>query len=84
MDFFTQFPIVVMSTGNYTRDYNFNIEDVFKVEWTKETKHIGKNWYNIHYQKEDSPRILIHTWQFSAPISNELINIIASECKQYL
>lgn len=80
-DFFRSFPIVIMACGHYSRDYGFDIEDVFQVKWQGETIPVNRKWYNVHYSAQHD-RILIHTNQLSV-ISNQLLEKIADLCRKY-
>ncbi|OYU83360.1 MAG: hypothetical protein CFE24_11690 [Flavobacterium sp. BFFFF2] len=86
LNFFRNFEVTVLATGNYHRDFNFDIEKSFAVKWTGKTNVISKgNWYNLHYDNLENPnRILIHTRQFSTGITIELIEAIANECRIYV
>lgn len=81
--FFRTFPVVIIASGHYPRDYNFDIEDIFKVKFFEETKIVGKSWYNLHYSS-DGKRMLIHTRQLSTSVSNELITSLSNEIKEFL
>jgi len=47
--FFKSFPVIIIASGHYSRDYYFDIEKTFEVEWDKKTKSVGKEWYNLHF-----------------------------------
>jgi hypothetical protein len=86
--FFRKFPIVILACGHYPRDYNFNIQDIFKINMIGETQRVpkvSKFWYNVH--KDGSSRILIHTRQlsnfFSKDNGESLLTAIADQCKSY-
>ncbi|MFA5417269.1 MAG: hypothetical protein WC341_02305 [Bacteroidales bacterium] len=82
--FFNKFKIVIIACGHYQRDYSFNIEETFKVNWLQPTINISKgNWFNLHTNNDrNNPKIVIHTRQFSSGISSELIKAIAEKCKE--
>ena len=81
MPFFRNFPIIIMACGHYPRELNFDIEKVFSVEWTKETKGLSiGNFYNLHYGTD---KILIHTRQVSLGVTNQLLFEIAELCKSF-
>lgn len=80
-DFFQKFPIVIMACGHYPKDFGFNIEDIFNVKWTGETKVLSTgNYYNVHLGEN---KILVHTRQVSLGVTNELLAEIAELCKKY-
>src|SRR5690606_18800860 len=81
--FFKSFPVVVIATGHYPRNYGFDIERIFEVEWTKETIPVRNSWYNAHYSS-DNKRMLIHTRQLSTSVSNDLINALSNEINNFL
>ncbi len=85
LDFFQQFEIIILATGHYTRDFNFDIESTFQVKWTGKTHVLSSgNWYNVHYDDPKNPnRIVIHTRQFSSGISKALIQAIATLCRNF-
>ncbi len=82
-DFFRTFPVVIIASGHYPRDYNFDIEDIFGVKFFEETKIVGKSWYNLHYSSYRK-RMLIHTRQLSTSVSTELITSLSNEIKEFL
>lgn len=84
--FFNKFKIVIIACGHYQRDYSFNIEETFRVNWLQPTINISKgNWFNLHYNKDrNNPKIVIHTRQFSSGISTELIKGIAEKCIEFM
>lgn len=90
--FFQNFPIVIMACGHYPRDFGFDIQDIFKVEFIEPTGGNEKYWYNIHFNKDyktnGKNRILIHTRQMSNFYDNrENIECFLSEitelCKTF-
>lgn len=86
LNFFRNFDIIILASGHYHKDFDFNIQKTFDVKWTGKTNFVSKgNWYNLHYDNIEQPkRILIHTRQFSTLITKELINAIANECKLFV
>ena len=84
LPFFKEFPIVIVAAGDYPEKYNFDMQQIFDVQWEGKTIEVGeKYWYNLHFSK-DNKRILIHTRQLSNRVSNELIAAIANEAKKFL
>ncbi|MFY8187829.1 MAG: hypothetical protein ACOVLC_07700 [Flavobacterium sp.] len=84
LPFFKSFPVVIIASGHYPRKYNFNIEQIFDVDFIeiRETK-IKKAWYNVHYSK-DGKRLLIHTRQLSTSVPSELIDDLGNIIKKHL
>lgn len=83
--FFKSFPIVLVASGNYSKDFNFDIQKTFDVEWTKETIPVGKSWINLHYSTNpENKRLLIHTRQLSTSVTNELIEKLSKIIKDFL
>lgn len=81
--FFTSsFPIIIVACGHYIRQYEnvINLQELFGIKWDGHTICVGRNWYNIH---KGNSRILIHTNQLSMNISNQLLDKIADECREY-
>ena len=83
LPFFKSFPVVIVASGHYSRDYDFDLEKIFQVEWDKKTVIIGKSWYNIHKSKEGK-RLLIHTRQLSTSVTSELMIALSNEVKAFL
>ena len=84
LPFFKDFPIVIVAAGDYPKKYDFDMQQIFDVQWEGKPIKVGeKYWYNLHFSK-DNKRILIHTRQLSNRVSNELIAAIANEAKKFL
>lgn len=78
LPFFRSFPIVIMACGHYPHQFGINIESTFDVKWSGKTETVSKgNFYNVHYADE---RVLIHTRQMSAGVSDALISEIGNLC----
>src|SRR5690606_26067991 len=73
--FFKSFPVVIIASGHYPRDYNFDIENIFEVDYIGKPIVVGNSWYNLHYSK-DKQRLVIHTRQLSTSVPNDLINAL--------
>ena len=86
LNFFRNFEVIVLASGHYHKDFDFDIQKTFGVKWTGKTSVLSKgNWYNLHYDNLEKPkRILIHTRQFSTLITKELIEAIANECREFI
>lgn len=86
LNFFKYFDVIILASGHYHKDFDFDIQKTFGVKWTGKTNVLSKgNWYNLHYDNLEKPkRILIHTRQFSTLISKELIEAIANECRTFI
>lgn len=80
LPFFKTFPVVVIASGHYSKEFQFDIEKTFKVNYVGEPVFIGKSWYNIHYS-ENKDRIVLHTRQLSTSVTNELIDALSNEIK---
>ena len=63
-DFFQDFPIIILAVGHYPKTYGLDIQKLFGVKWTGDTRLIGKKWANIHYDKQ-MQKIVVHTNQLS-------------------
>lgn len=83
LPFFKTFPIVIIASGHYPSRYNFNLEDIFDVEYIGKPTEVGNSWYNLHHSK-DGKRMLIHTRQLSTSVSIDLMNGLSKEIKSFL
>lgn len=83
LPFFKSFPVVVIASGHYSKDFQFDIEKTFEVTYVGEPVFVGKSWYNMHYS-EGGKRIVIHTRQLSTSVTNELINAISNKIKDQI
>lgn len=83
LDFFRSFPVVIIASGHYAKNHDFDIEEVFDVKFTGETKFISNSWYNIHYSS-DNKRIVLHTRQLSNAVENALLEAIQSEIQSFV
>lgn len=81
-DFFKTFPITIINAGHYPIEHGFDIEKIFEVKFTGETKTVGNLWYNVHYS-DDNRRILIHTRQLSMAVTDELLENMAIDCRSF-
>src|SRR5690606_7058560 len=86
LNYFRNFDVIILASGHYHKDFDFDIQKTFGVKWTGKTNVLSKgNWYNLHYDNLEKPRrILIHTRQFSTLITKELIEAIANECRKFI
>ena len=85
MPFFQQFPIVIVASGHYVRNYNIDLESIFGVRWESPTINVESNWFNIHYQNDGSPaKLVIHTNQLSMGITDELLKRLADICIDFI
>lgn len=78
--FIQTFPIVVLACSNYINGKE--IEEIFNVKF-KEQKGIGKQLFWTHYN-ENRTKLVIHTRQLSANVSNLLLEEIGNEIKEFL
>lgn len=84
LPFFDRFSIIIVACGHYQRDYKYDIENIFKVKWQEPTIDISRgNWFNIHYSITETPKLVVHTRQFSNGISKDLIHRIAEKCIEF-
>ena len=81
-DFFQDFPIIILAVGHYPKTYGLDIQKLFGVKWTGDTRLIGKKWVNIHYDKQ-MQKIVVHTNQLSR-YTNDLISFIANEIRTFI
>lgn len=80
--FFKSFPVVIIASGHYPRDYNFDIENIFEVDYIGKPIVVENSWYNLHYSK-DKKRLVIHTRQLSTSVSNKLIEDLSNKVKDF-
>jgi hypothetical protein len=80
-DFFQNFPIVIMACGHYSKDFDFNMEEIFGVKWVGKTEELSRgNYYNVN---KENDKILIHTRQVSTGVSDLLLSEIAKEIRNF-
>lgn len=86
--FYQSFPIVIIAVGHYVRNFNIDIQKLFKVKFDSETGTIPlskTNYMNLHYDDLANPsRIVIHTNQLSMNISDILLDQLADKIKKIL
>ncbi|RMB56345.1 hypothetical protein EAX61_14765 [Dokdonia sinensis] len=78
--FIQDFSIVVLACSNYIS--GSEITDIFNVDFIEE-KGRGTQKYWIHWNK-DKTKIVLHTRQLSANVSNDLLKGIAREVQHFL
>lgn len=76
--FIQDFPIVILACGDYINGKE--LTDIFKVDFI-EQKGTERQHYWIHRNKN---KLVIHTRQLSANVSNDLLSGIANEIKEFL
>lgn len=81
--FFKTFPVIIIASGHYSKNFDFDIQKTFDVKYIGKTTEVGKYWYNLHYN-ENGKRLVIHTRQLSYGVSNELISELSREIKLFL
>lgn len=79
-DFIQDFPIVVLACSNYIS--GAEIENIFKVKF-KEQKGFKKQLFWTH-KNEQNNKLVIHTRQLSANVSNLLLEQIGTEIKEFI
>lgn len=79
-DFIQDFPIVILACGNYI--IGSEITKTFNVHFTEE-KGTDRQKYWIHWNS-DKTKLVIHTRQLSANVSDDLLLGIANEVKKLL
>ena len=79
-DFIQEFPIVILACSNYITGEE--ITDIFKVDFIKELGDTTQKYW-IHYNSNKT-KLVIHTRQLSANVSDKLLNDIANEVKKIL
>lgn len=85
LPFFKSFPIIVIASGHYSKDFDVNLEKVFDVKWKNETTSVGKSWINLHDSSNPkNKKLLIHTRQLSTSVETELIERLSNEINKFL
>tara|TARA_R110002126_G_scaffold290519_1_gene447698 strand:- start:582 stop:1307 length:726 start_codon:yes stop_codon:yes gene_type:complete len=79
-DYIQDFPIIILACGNYISGEE--ITKIFKVKFIEE-KGSERQKFWIHWNDEKT-KLVIHTRQLSANVSNELLLGIANEIKKIL
>lgn len=86
--FYQSFPVVIIAVGHYVRDFNIDIQKLFKVDFDTETGTIPlskTNYINLHYDDLTNPsRIVIHTNQLSINITDILLDQLSDKIKKIL
>lgn len=87
--FFSEFPIIILAVGQYVRDFNIDLQDIFQMKFDEKlskelSKELNKEFINVHVDDLENPtRLLIHTNQLSM-VSNELVNRLGKFCNDFL
>tara|TARA_R110002124_G_scaffold136386_4_gene299291 strand:- start:627 stop:1442 length:816 start_codon:yes stop_codon:yes gene_type:complete len=87
--FFNEFPITIVAVGHYVRDFDIDLEKLFRMKFHEEeskkiSNGLNKKYINVHYDDLEKPtKLLIHTNQLSM-ISSELLNRLGEICKDFL
>ncbi len=79
-EFIQHFPIVILACSNYIS--GGEITDIFNVKFIKEVGEKAQRYW-IHYNI-DKTKLVIHTRQLSANVSNNLLKNMAFEIKKML
>ncbi len=86
-DFFNRFPIIIAAVGHYPKKYASDdyFGETFGVEWVPEKSITDSGaWINVNESRKDGePRLLLHTCQFSAALSDGYFRKIAELVRNY-
>ena len=83
-EFFQKFPIIIADCGHYVRDYNIQLDELFKVPYLeKESIHEKRQWIHVHKSETSEPKILLHTVHFSSRVKIEFIENVAEICVDF-
>ena len=86
--FFQNFPIIIMSCGNYVKDYGIRPDKLFNIPFIDDGKERNKNkeWLNYHYLNGSNPKLLLHTKHLTARglKVNDYIEAIAKICIHFV
>lgn len=86
--FFRAFPITIVAVGHYVRDFNIDLQNLFKMKFheghsNEFTEGLKKEYINVHYDDLEKPtKLLIHTNQLSM-VSNNLIHRLGQICNDF-
>lgn len=87
--FFKKFPITIVAFGHYIRDFDIDLENIFKMKFhealsKEQSEGLYKEYLNIHFDNMQNPtKLLIHTNQLSM-VSIELIRKLGEVCSLFL
>jgi hypothetical protein len=87
--FIQDFPVVILACSNYivNNDETREIDDVFGVTYCgdQDGKHYYNkgNWFYLHYSI-DKKKLVIHTRQLSADVSNEMLKDMGNVIRKHL
>ena len=84
-DFFKRFPIIIAAVSHYPKKYAGDIyfKDTFDVEWMQQKSDGTPGaWINVN-EDAGTPRLLLHTCQFSASLSDEYFERIAALVRNF-
>jgi len=87
--FFKEFPITIVAVGHYVRDFDIDLQDIFKKTFhealsQEHSQGLKSEYLNIHFDNPEKPtQLLIHTNQLSM-VSNELIRKLGEVCTLFL
>jgi len=79
-EYIQKFPIIILACGNYINGKE--LTDIFNVKFI-ERKGTERQYYWIHRNCSENPKLVIHTRQLSANVSNDLLNGIAKEINDF-
>lgn len=86
--FYQKFPIVIVATGGapYVDNKIVKLCEIFNLDDKNIVfRRIDNILCNIHRNKiGQSPKLVIHTWQFGGCISNHFLDTIAELCRNFL
>lgn len=84
-DFFKRFPIIIAAVAHYPKKYDSDtyFEKTFGVAWVQDKSVATPGaWINVN-EDAGAPRLLLHTCQFSAPLSDEYFERIAALVRDF-
>lgn len=89
-EFMRQFPIVIIVAldNKYIETYSGEVCELFGVQFSHQFTCVSSDKCWIHYSEEHTnsvfPKMVIHTRQLTNGASNELLNKIAEEVKEFI
>lgn len=87
--FIQEFPVIVLACSDYIKNNSETreIDEIFNVVYDGDEK--GKYWFNktnwfFTHHNPDKSKLVIHTRQLSADVSNEMLKIMGEVIRQHL
>lgn len=87
--FIQEYPVILLACSNYIKNNSElrEIDEIFNVAYDGDEK--GKHWFNksnwfFTHHSPDNSKLVIHTRQLSADVSNEMLKSMGEVIRQHL